>query len=99
MKILPSLSLHFLSPIEDSDSLIEEIDIFLHGDGSIPPGIESDDFDSEDDDNSTSRLEFKSFDVAIIPIREIQPLMWNEYLRKGRKTKPKRQNRTHNGKA
>ncbi|GJU17342.1 hypothetical protein Tco_1145308, partial [Tanacetum coccineum] len=24
---------------------------------------------------------------------------WNEYLRKGRKTKPKRQNRTRNGKA
>ncbi|GKE84643.1 hypothetical protein Tco_1558385, partial [Tanacetum coccineum] len=25
--------------------------------------------------------------------------LWNEYLRKGRKTKPKRQNRTQNGKA
>ncbi|GJT59446.1 hypothetical protein Tco_1002979 [Tanacetum coccineum] len=46
-------------PVEDSDSLMEEIDIFLDGDGSIPPGIESDDFDSEDDDNSTSRLEFE----------------------------------------
>ncbi|GKF07014.1 hypothetical protein Tco_0041238, partial [Tanacetum coccineum] len=40
-----------------------EIDIFLDGDGSIPPGIESDDFDSEDDDNSTSLLEFESFHV------------------------------------
>ncbi|GJS56076.1 hypothetical protein Tco_0629438 [Tanacetum coccineum] len=30
---------------------------------SIPPGIESDDFDSEDDDNSTSRPEFESFHV------------------------------------
>ncbi|GJY75533.1 hypothetical protein Tco_0480649 [Tanacetum coccineum] len=39
-------------PVEDSDSLMEEIDIFLDGDDSIPPGIESDDFDSEDDDNS-----------------------------------------------
>ncbi|GKC12474.1 hypothetical protein Tco_1009256 [Tanacetum coccineum] len=28
-------------PVEDSDSLMEEIDIFLDGDGSIPPGIES----------------------------------------------------------
>ncbi|GJR66994.1 hypothetical protein Tco_0013059 [Tanacetum coccineum] len=42
-------------PVEDSDSLMEEIDIFLDGDDSIPLGIESDDFDSENDDNSTSR--------------------------------------------
>ncbi|GJU44365.1 hypothetical protein Tco_1201631 [Tanacetum coccineum] len=47
--------------VEDNDSLMEEIDIFLDGDGSIPPGIKSDDFDSEDDDNSISRLEFESF--------------------------------------
>ncbi|GJX75113.1 hypothetical protein Tco_0313708 [Tanacetum coccineum] len=52
-----------LIPVEDSDSLMEEIDIFLDGDGSIPPGIESDDYDSEDDDNSTSRPEFESFHV------------------------------------
>ncbi|GJV69402.1 hypothetical protein Tco_1484911, partial [Tanacetum coccineum] len=50
-------------PVEDSDSLMEEIDIFLDGDKSIPPGIESDDFNSEDDDNSTSRPEFESFHV------------------------------------
>ncbi|GJZ44454.1 hypothetical protein Tco_0591709 [Tanacetum coccineum] len=48
-------------PVVDSDSLMEEIDIFLDGDDSIPPGIENDDFDSEDDDNSTSRPEFESF--------------------------------------
>ncbi|GKF89519.1 hypothetical protein Tco_0263482, partial [Tanacetum coccineum] len=48
-------------PVEDSDSLLEEIDIFLDDDDSIPPGIENDDFDSEDDDNSTSRPEFESF--------------------------------------
>ncbi|GJS97863.1 hypothetical protein Tco_0819033 [Tanacetum coccineum] len=41
----------------------QEIDIFLDGDKSIPPGIESDDFDSEDDDNSTSHPEFESFHV------------------------------------
>ncbi|GJU28909.1 hypothetical protein Tco_1172498 [Tanacetum coccineum] len=53
----------FPIPVEDSDSLREEIDI-LHGpDDSIPPGIESDDFDSEDDDNSTSLPEFESFHV------------------------------------
>ncbi|GKE16642.1 hypothetical protein Tco_1424219 [Tanacetum coccineum] len=50
-------------PVEDSDSLMEDIDIFLDGDGSMPPGIESDDFDSEDDDNSTSLPEFESFHV------------------------------------
>ncbi|GKB74678.1 hypothetical protein Tco_0936090 [Tanacetum coccineum] len=50
-------------PVEDSDTLMEEIDIFLNGDGSIPPGSESDDYDSEDDDNSTSRPEFESFHV------------------------------------
>ncbi|GJR63425.1 hypothetical protein Tco_1505587 [Tanacetum coccineum] len=50
-------------PVKDSDSLMEEIDIFLDGDDSIPPGIESDDFDSEDDDNYTSRPEFESFHV------------------------------------
>ncbi|GJV66925.1 hypothetical protein Tco_1482434 [Tanacetum coccineum] len=36
-------------PIEDIDSLMEEIDLFLNPDDSIPPGIESDDYDSEGD--------------------------------------------------
>ncbi|GJS59600.1 hypothetical protein Tco_0654384, partial [Tanacetum coccineum] len=35
-------------PVEDSDSLMEEIDIFLAPDDSIPPCIKSDDYDSED---------------------------------------------------
>ncbi|GJS08388.1 hypothetical protein Tco_0365184 [Tanacetum coccineum] len=56
---LPTFSI----PVEDSDFLREEIDIFPGLDDSIPPGIESDDFDSEDDDNSTSRPEFESFHV------------------------------------
>ncbi|GJV78939.1 hypothetical protein Tco_1514809 [Tanacetum coccineum] len=34
-------------PVEDSDSLMEEIDIFLTPDDLIPPGIENDDYDSE----------------------------------------------------
>ncbi|GJY02042.1 hypothetical protein Tco_0360194, partial [Tanacetum coccineum] len=34
-------------PVEDSDSLIEEINLFLTPDDSIPSGIESDDYDSE----------------------------------------------------
>ncbi|GKA51927.1 hypothetical protein Tco_0745123 [Tanacetum coccineum] len=48
---------------EDSDSLREEIDIFPGPNDSIPPGIESDDYDSEGDDNSTSLPEFESFYV------------------------------------
>ncbi|GKF25322.1 hypothetical protein Tco_0081216, partial [Tanacetum coccineum] len=60
--IIESL-LTFPIPVEDSDSLREEIDI-LHGpDDSIPPGIESDDFNSEDDGNSASLPEFESFHV------------------------------------
>ncbi|GJS00282.1 hypothetical protein Tco_0316790 [Tanacetum coccineum] len=53
----------FPIPVKDSDSLREEIDIFPGPDDSIPPGIESDDFDSEGDDNSTSLPEFESFHV------------------------------------
>ncbi|GJZ24891.1 hypothetical protein Tco_0562350 [Tanacetum coccineum] len=53
----------FTIPVEDSDSLREEIDIFPGPDDLIPPGIESDDFDSEDDDNSTTLPEFESFHV------------------------------------
>ncbi|GJR98220.1 hypothetical protein Tco_0270394 [Tanacetum coccineum] len=36
-------------PVEGSDSLMEEIDIFLAPDDSIPPGIENDDYDFEGD--------------------------------------------------
>ncbi|GJY27099.1 hypothetical protein Tco_0401825 [Tanacetum coccineum] len=36
-------------PAKDSDSLMEEIDIFLALDDSIPLGIENDDYDSEGD--------------------------------------------------
>nr|GEZ52712.1 hypothetical protein [Tanacetum cinerariifolium] len=59
-------------PIEDSDSLIEEIDIFLTPDDSIPPGLENDDYDSEGDvlfledllnDDSISLPEYESFHV------------------------------------
>ncbi|GJT06492.1 hypothetical protein Tco_0840954 [Tanacetum coccineum] len=36
-------------PVEDSDSIMEEIDLFLTLDDSMPPGIETDDYDSEGD--------------------------------------------------
>ncbi|GKA52716.1 hypothetical protein Tco_0746031 [Tanacetum coccineum] len=35
--------------VEDSDTLMEEIDIFLAPDDSIPPSIENDDYDSKGD--------------------------------------------------
>ncbi|GKF23033.1 hypothetical protein Tco_0075355, partial [Tanacetum coccineum] len=35
--------------VEDSNSLMEEIDLFLASDDSMPPGIEDDDYDSEGD--------------------------------------------------
>ncbi|GJW21630.1 hypothetical protein Tco_0032252 [Tanacetum coccineum] len=36
-------------PVEDSDSLMEDIDLFLTPNDSMPPGIENDDYDSEGD--------------------------------------------------
>ncbi|GKA83485.1 hypothetical protein Tco_0805080 [Tanacetum coccineum] len=59
-------------PVEDSDSLMEEIDIFLATDDSIPPGIENEDYDSEGDvlfleellnDDYISLPEYESFHV------------------------------------
>ncbi|GJU01229.1 hypothetical protein Tco_1111567 [Tanacetum coccineum] len=46
----------------ESNSLREEIDIFPGPDDSIPPGIESDNYDLEGDDNSTSLPENKIYD-------------------------------------
>nr|GEX21986.1 hypothetical protein [Tanacetum cinerariifolium] len=46
--IFESLSPSFI-PVEDSDSQMEEIDLFLDTDDLMPPGIEYDDYDSEGD--------------------------------------------------
>nr|GFC16286.1 hypothetical protein [Tanacetum cinerariifolium] len=43
-------------PVEDSDPLMEEIDLFLASDGSIPPGIDSAYSDSEGDNLFLERL-------------------------------------------
>ncbi|GJX21495.1 hypothetical protein Tco_0225940, partial [Tanacetum coccineum] len=57
-------------PVEDSDSLMEEIDLFLTPDDSKPPGIENDDYDSKGDiifleellsNDSPSLHEYESF--------------------------------------
>ncbi|GJV44535.1 hypothetical protein Tco_1429071 [Tanacetum coccineum] len=59
-------------PVEDSDSLMEEIDIFLAPDDSMSPGIKNDDYDSEGDvlfleellnNDSISLPEYESFHV------------------------------------
>nr|GEW90966.1 hypothetical protein [Tanacetum cinerariifolium] len=66
IKTLPTYPI----PLEDSDSQREEIDIFTSMDDLLPPGIESDDYDSEGDinvleellvDNSISLLENELF--------------------------------------
>nr|GEZ95498.1 hypothetical protein [Tanacetum cinerariifolium] len=43
-------------PVEDSDPFVEEIDLFLASDGSIPLGIDSDYSDSERDNLFLERL-------------------------------------------
>ncbi|GKG05855.1 hypothetical protein Tco_0325941, partial [Tanacetum coccineum] len=45
-------------PVEDSDPVQEEIEIFLVPGDLIPPGVEND--DSEDEDNSTFLLDNES---------------------------------------
>nr|GEU47161.1 hypothetical protein [Tanacetum cinerariifolium] len=43
-------------PIKDNDSLKEDIDIFIGTDDLMPPGIESDDYDSEGDHHFLKEL-------------------------------------------
>ncbi|GKA02022.1 reverse transcriptase domain-containing protein [Tanacetum coccineum] len=52
--IIESLPISLI-PIEDSDPVQEEIDIFLVPDDLIPPGVEND--DSEDEDNELLNLD------------------------------------------
>nr|GFC14326.1 hypothetical protein [Tanacetum cinerariifolium] len=61
-------------PVEDSDSLMEEIDLFFTPDDPMPSGIEEDDYDSERDilileelldNHSLSLPENKSFHFYI----------------------------------
>ncbi|GJR76343.1 hypothetical protein Tco_0088708 [Tanacetum coccineum] len=43
-------------PVTDSDSLMEEINLFLASDDLMPPGIENDDYDSKGDIRSLEEL-------------------------------------------
>nr|GEV51965.1 hypothetical protein [Tanacetum cinerariifolium] len=72
-------------PVEDSDSLMEEVDLSLTLDDSMPPGIENDDYDSEGDilileeflsNDSLSLLKNKSFhfDISSCPLPPTKPL-------------------------
>ncbi|GJW89543.1 hypothetical protein Tco_0167096 [Tanacetum coccineum] len=70
-------------PVEDSDSSREEIDIFFGPEDSIPPGIESDDFDSEDDDNSAFPSEFESFHVDYPNPGDSTSVLWWKDIPKG----------------
>nr|GEX80150.1 hypothetical protein [Tanacetum cinerariifolium] len=46
----------FPIPVEDGDPFMQEIDLFLASDGSIPPGIDSEYSDSEGDNIFPERL-------------------------------------------
>nr|GEW09445.1 putative ribonuclease H-like domain-containing protein [Tanacetum cinerariifolium] len=56
-----------LMPTSDSDSLREEIDIFISTDDLIPPGIESDDYDSEGDIPENESSNFNHHDDPSFP--------------------------------
>ncbi|GJV54975.1 hypothetical protein Tco_1455980 [Tanacetum coccineum] len=96
------------------DFLLEEFAGELALIAPIPPGIVEADFDPKGDirfiknlmyDNSFPRhpKTLKDDSETVIDSNNDYSLSdddsWNGYLRKGRKTKPKRQNRTRNGKA
>ncbi|GJV36233.1 hypothetical protein Tco_1408710 [Tanacetum coccineum] len=55
-------------PVEDSDSHMEEIDLFLATDDSMPPGIENDDYDSEGDIRFLEEL----LSIDPLPLPEIE---------------------------
>nr|GEV25723.1 hypothetical protein [Tanacetum cinerariifolium] len=55
-------------PVEDSDSHIEEIELFLATDDLMPPGIENEDYDSEGDIYFLE--EFLSNDPILLPENE-----------------------------
>ncbi|GJT56031.1 hypothetical protein Tco_0991085 [Tanacetum coccineum] len=57
-----------LIPIKDSNSHMEEIDLFLVSDDSMPPGIENNDYNSEGDINFLE--EFLSNDPIPLPENE-----------------------------
>ncbi|GKE73618.1 hypothetical protein Tco_1535659 [Tanacetum coccineum] len=64
----------FPIPVENSDSLREEIDIFSGLDDSRPPGFENDDYKSIDDNNPTPLSEFESFNSGNSTINVVEDI-------------------------
>nr|GFC48513.1 hypothetical protein [Tanacetum cinerariifolium]GFC48517.1 hypothetical protein [Tanacetum cinerariifolium] len=76
-------------PVEDSDSQIEEIDLFLDTDDLMPPGSENNDYDSEGDihfleellsNDASPLLENESFTLIIMMIRHFLVLLRNHRM-------------------
>ncbi|GJR99402.1 hypothetical protein Tco_0315911 [Tanacetum coccineum] len=64
-----------LIPVEDSDPVQEEIDIFLVPDDLIPPGVEND--DSEDEDNELPNLDHQDNPSSPCPPSEPPDVCFN----------------------
>ncbi|GJY78214.1 hypothetical protein Tco_0484015 [Tanacetum coccineum] len=62
LNAIESLPPILISPLRIMISLMEEIELFSADEGSIPPGIESDDVDSVDDDTSIYSYRVRIFD-------------------------------------
>ncbi|GJR96198.1 hypothetical protein Tco_0268372 [Tanacetum coccineum] len=63
-------------PVEDSDSLREKIDIFSGPDDLIPPEIERDDYDSENDDSfeNIEYVEASPSDLELVSLEEVNDI-------------------------
>ncbi|GJU70441.1 reverse transcriptase domain-containing protein [Tanacetum coccineum] len=64
-----------LIPVEDSDPVQEEIDIFLVPDDLIPPGVEND--DSEDEDNELPNFDHQDNPSSPCPPSELPDVCFN----------------------
>ncbi|GKG22152.1 hypothetical protein Tco_0384747, partial [Tanacetum coccineum] len=57
-------------PVEDSEPVQEEIDIFLIPNDLIPPGVENDDSEDEDEDNELPNLDHQDNPSSPRPLPE-----------------------------
>ncbi|GJZ89903.1 hypothetical protein Tco_0661830 [Tanacetum coccineum] len=67
-------------PIEDSNSHMEEIDLFLATDDSMPQGIENDDYDSEGDMILFPFQKMSHLTLIILMIRHLLVLLQNHQM-------------------
>nr|GEY60390.1 hypothetical protein [Tanacetum cinerariifolium] len=67
-------------PVEDSDSFIKEIDLFLKPDDPMPPGIKEDDYDSKRDILIREELfDNYSFHSLLLHLAGSQPMLKSSY--------------------